>query len=97
MQRRNIWIDQECIRITHFCERLEDTLEREDLEVVWEFILDFLRRRMDKCKIPRVLHELQGFLEASFNLRSRSDFCVWRLNFEEDVTRALRIHRTAVL
>lgn len=98
MNNTNIWIDQERVRIARFCERLEDMLARQTcLEVVWEFILDFIRHRMDKCKITRVHNELQDFLEASFSLRSRSDFYIWTLNFEEVLTKILRIYRTGVL
>jgi hypothetical protein len=93
-----MWIDRECIRITQFCERAEDRLEsRMCLENVWEFILDFLRRRMDKCRIPSVHNEYHSFLEASFHVRSRADFFIWLLNFEEALTTLLRQHRTAVL
>jgi hypothetical protein len=93
----NIWIDQECIRIARFCERLDHKLGQENLEVVWEFILDFLRRRMSKCRIQKIHNELDQFLQTSFELRSRADFFIWALNFEEALTTLLRTYRTGVL
>ena len=94
----NVWIDHECRRISRFCERLDDKLcSGVCLEDAWESILHFLQRRMEKCLIPLVHAELQRFLETSFDLRSRADFMIWRLNFEEALTNLLRFHRTAVL